>query len=527
MRDYRILKEWLDANGNKINSIKTSTTSVVNKSKTPHSNFVLWDTFVRAVKAYLALHIELADIKTNHFGDKSGIWRTLHIYDYSVPEGTDISIKYNISTEDYEISADYDGFETIKGNGFNLLMSTLDDIAFTIFELGSFDFKSLRESLTEWVDASGNKVTANTSSATSNIPTKLPEPGYKEKFQKLLDYHKQHVGSDVISAEIKKLNNYGFEYREVTTVPGSTSESILIIEVDIHDDGEYFAYVWQDGKCIDLAHGNDFDILLGLLGKYLKLPSKNSNEYQKLLEWIDSKGNKLALSSSVLTSGQTTKAGSNGYKEKFAKLLNYHMNHLPPTAVDPEIKILQEDEFIYKEHHATGMIENDYDLEVAVAVNKPSDDWDVSVYKYGSLVKIDFGNGWEALLKSLKNILSIPAEGTADYKKLLEWVDNTGNKIHANKLTASSKLEEVVYIWDIYIDPKDKCTWRSADRYNGEYDGYVYETKEGAQQGGINHLRELEDELYLEGRPSDYTVDVVAIPKAEVSDYTLEFSGLQ
>ena len=43
---------------------------------------------------------------------------------------------------------------------------------------------------------------------------------------------------------------------------------------------------------------------------------------------------------------------------------------------------------------------------------------------------------------------------------------------------------------------------------------------------GINHLRELKDELYLEGEPEDYTIDVVAIPKSEVSDYTLDFSGL-
>ena len=115
-------------------------------------------------------------------------------------------------------------------------------------------------------------------------------------------------------------------------------------------------------------------------------------------------------------------------------------------------------------------------------------------------------------------------------KRLTEWVDANGNKATFNMPIAQSTLNnqnpELVYIWDIYQDPKDKGVWRSADKYNGEYDGYVYENAKVAKQGGINHLRELKDELYLEGEPEDYTVDVVAIPKSEVSNYTLDFSGL-
>lgn len=241
-----------------------------------------------------------------------------------------------------------------------------------------------------------------------------------------------------------------------------------------------------------------------------------------LREWVDAKGNKLTLNSSATRSNQTT----NGYKERFTKLLDYHMKHLPPTAVDPEIKILQDDEFIYEEHHATGDVDYDYDLMIAVAINKHSDDWDVSVYKNGTLTKVDFGSGWEELLQSLGTVLSIPAIATPEYTKLLEWVDSKGNKISISTAATESSSSEMVYIWDIYINPKDKGIWRSADKYNGEYDGFVYETEAGALQGGINHLRELEDELYLEGKPSDYTVDAVAIPKAEVSEYTLQFSGL-
>ena len=246
-------------------------------------------------------------------------------------------------------------------------------------------------------------------------------------------------------------------------------------------------------------------------------------------EWLDANGNKITLNNSSTSNANSQKSAS-GYKEKFTKLLDYHMKHLPPIAVDPEIKILQDDEFIYEERHVTGAVENDYDLVVAVTINKHSDDWDIAVYKNGTMVKVDFGNGWEELLKSLRGNLSIPAETTPDYQKLLEWVDRAGNKAsfnnRTNKPATNDESEEVVYIWDMYIDPRDKGTWCSAEKYNDEYDGFVFKTKEDAFNYGREHLYELDDEGELRGDPDDYDIDVVAIPKSEVSDYTLRFSGL-
>ena len=60
----------------------------------------------------------------------------------------------------------------------------------------------------------------------------------------------------------------------------------------------------------------------------------------------------------------------------------------------------------------------------------------------------------------------------------------------------------------------------------GEYDGSVFKTKEAAFNEGKIHLYELEDEGQLRGDPEDYDIDTVAIPKSEVSEYTLRFSGL-
>lgn len=117
----------------------------------------------------------------------------------------------------------------------------------------------------------------------------------------------------------------------------------------------------------------------------------------------------------------SAKATNWSYKEKFTKILDYHMKHLDPTAVDPEIKVLRDDSFMYYEHHATGAIENDYDKEVTVYINKAGD-WDVAVYKNGTCVKADYGNGYEELLNSIGKVLNLPTNGSTEYQELLESV---------------------------------------------------------------------------------------------------------
>ena len=130
----------------------TSNTSSPTNNKTPSDNYTLWKTFVEAVFDYIDSIPELSDLKTSQYGEGStGVWKSLRIYD-NLPEGHDIKIRFNIETEDFEITASYEDFNTARGHGFNLLMSTLNDIAFTIFELGGFDFLSLKESFSSIAD---------------------------------------------------------------------------------------------------------------------------------------------------------------------------------------------------------------------------------------------------------------------------------------------------------------------------------------------------------------------------------------
>ena len=123
---------------------------------------------------------------------------------------------------------------------------------------------------------------------------------------------------------------------------------------------------------------------------------------------------------------------------------------------------------------------------------------------------------------------------------LLEWKDSKGNAIKLNntsgqatsKNTNNNSSEKVVYAWDIYLDPRDKGTFCSAEKYNGVWDGMVYETEAKAENAAWYHLLELEDEdelspdpnIYVE--PDDYTIDIFTIPLSEVSDAVLHYSNL-
>jgi hypothetical protein len=91
-----------------------------------------------------------------------------------------------------------------------------------------------------------------------------------------------------------------------------------------------------------------------------------------------------------------------------------------------------------------------------------------------------------------------------------------------------AKRPEVVYVWDIYLDPAEKGNWLSAeeDDITGMWEGTVYETADAAIRAGNLHLDELWDEGDLEYSRRDYYIDAYDIPLGNVSDETLSFSGL-
>ena len=219
-----------------------------------------------------------------------------------------------------------------------------------------------------------------------------------------------------------------------------------------------------------------------------------------LEEWIDANGNKSTFSNR-LSKPSTIKSSTADFTENYKKLYKHIDTAWGGLNVMRCAMHVLEIYFGYGQtwyHLIIRYIEQENCFEV-----------NLSERKNDKLLYADsIYGGYDKVLDRLKHLNVIKD------KSLCEWVyKNTDS--------------EVVYIWDMYIDPKDKGTWCSAEEYNGEYDGSVFKTKEAAFREGKIHLMELEDEGELRGLPEDYDIDVIEIPKNKVSDYTLEFSGVK
>jgi hypothetical protein len=111
--------------------------------------------------------------------------------------------------------------------------------------------------------------------------------GYKESFEKLLDYHRKHLDSRVDKSTIKALQDYSFIYEEHCVTNQREFTRTLQVGIDRETDSDsafWMIWFYIDGRQCDNAEGHGFENLLKSLGEMmLQLPSKNSAEYQEIL----------------------------------------------------------------------------------------------------------------------------------------------------------------------------------------------------------------------------------------------------
>jgi hypothetical protein len=130
-------------------------------------------------------------------------------------------------------------------------------------------------------------------------------------------------------------------------------------------------------------------------------------------------------------------------------------------------------------------------------------------------------------LKEARSVADIEAEIARLQRELADA------KVAEKKATYGGSFPGEVWAWDMYIDPADKGTFCSAEKYGGVWDGVVFETEDAALDAGWHHLQELDDESELSDdydeyvEPDDYTVDAFAIPLKDVPASVLEWSNLE
>jgi len=188
--------------------------------------------------------------------------------------------------------------------------------------------------LNEWKDGNGNKI-GQASSATAATMTKTN----KDKFISLLYYIMRNRGSQVLDSKVLGLNDTGFTYRELRKIPTGQEELIAVV---IFTDDRWHMSIYKNGKCVDNYAGESWETLLEALEGYYNVPVSGTKEYDKLCEWLDSKGNKVSISSSTPTTSTSIKNNvdqTDRYKSLVAQIdadgiSTYTLNDLNATELN-------------------------------------------------------------------------------------------------------------------------------------------------------------------------------------------------
>ena len=283
------LKEWLDANGNKIN--------LNNTVSTPTPTFKRIPGFKKRFEKLMGYAIKHKYSKINKVEVTTLTEDSLEFEEH-YDGGAIVEYKIYIgpTTEAWHIEA----FTTLPGAQAR---EKVDDIVGTGWEelLKSFrpyivipavadpEYKKL---LTEWVDTQGNKVSFNntSSSASQAAPTVSSiTGGYWERFNKLLFYHVNHKSSAVDKVIRTKVSKDGFHYTEHVRAGTTGFDKDVVVNIDLAATENWKLQTYIDGKPHIGGTGYGYVNLLKELRKHLNLPAEGTPEYTKLLtESLDS-----------------------------------------------------------------------------------------------------------------------------------------------------------------------------------------------------------------------------------------------
>lgn len=134
--------------------------------------------------------------------------------------------------------------------------------------------------LLEWLDFNGNINNSSTAAPTSKTSSKTN----KERFTSLLYYMKKHRSSNVTKAEVVRLDDGGFTYKEYRKSPSGqdVTFTLLVGYSRFNDQWKYELYMDTDLEAE--RTGSGFSYLLFELYKYFNVPKVGSTEHNFICE---------------------------------------------------------------------------------------------------------------------------------------------------------------------------------------------------------------------------------------------------
>ena len=188
-----------------------------------------------------------------------------------------IVVSFIKNTDEFIISIYVDNKEvySTQVKGYDNCVAVLEAYMF-LPNRGTQDYDDL---LTEWVAMKGSQ-TSSTPQASSTSKTN------KEKFEELTDYMKAHINSSVEKAEVVRLDEGGFTYKEHwRSNTGKTFVLTLLVGYSRFDSSWRYE-LYMDTNLIKEVKGSGWEDLLEELEKYFHVPKAGSPEHKSICESV-------------------------------------------------------------------------------------------------------------------------------------------------------------------------------------------------------------------------------------------------
>lgn len=272
------LHEWKDSKGNKVN-LTSSAPAPVSTSSTKGG---YWERFNRLLFYHVNHKSPAVDKIVRTKVSKDGFHYTEHYRAGLSGYDKDVVVKIDLATESWTLQTYIDGKPYLggAGDGYTNLLKELRK-HLTIPVTGTPEFMNL---LTEWVDSNGKKVSLNTSTSSQPASTASSKTN-KEKFTSLLYHMMKNKSSLVDKAEVVRLDDGGFTYKEHYKLTATASEYTLTLLVGYSRFNSSWRYeLYMDTSLMKEFYGSGWEDLLEELEKYFHVPKAGSPEYKKLCE---------------------------------------------------------------------------------------------------------------------------------------------------------------------------------------------------------------------------------------------------
>lgn len=266
--------------------------------------------------------------------------------------------------------------------------------------------------INEWKDKNGNKINLSSAPQATSPATSKSTKTNKEKFTSLLYYMMKHKSITASNAEVVRLDDNGFTYKE--TYDATSGDYTLLVLVGYSRFNSSWRYeLYLDTVKVKEESGEGWEALLEELEKYFHTPKVGSREYQALTEWVDKNGKKVAMGSKPSAASSSITS----YKKRFEKLIKYHIDHASSELESITKKDIRDDYFHLGEHYNDG--KSEFDRDIVASYDKASGTFFFRIFVDGKEKESILRKGYKDFVKAIEAYMFLPDSGTQEYDGLL------------------------------------------------------------------------------------------------------------